>query len=161
MGQGYPALEIALGTLPLLGVLLIHGVGMYIVQRQFERHGVPIYRSGRAGQLFFGAMVVLIVTTHLIEMLVWAATLFGLGSIATFRDAFYYAASTYTALGYGEGTLPHEWRLLAPMLAISGLFAFGWTTGILVNLVSQAQDERRAGLAERAGRRPPAGPDSA
>ena len=43
-----------------------------------------------------------------------------------------------------------------PMIAISGLFAFGWTTGILVNLVSQAYRERRAGAAERAGLPPPA-----
>jgi hypothetical protein len=55
-----------------------------------------------------------------------------------FRDAFYYVAGTYTTLGYGEGRLPHAWRLLAPMIAISGLFAFGWTTGVLFSPMSQA-----------------------
>ena len=35
MGQGNPALEIALGTIPLLGTLFIHGIGMSVVQHQF------------------------------------------------------------------------------------------------------------------------------
>jgi hypothetical protein len=35
------------------------------------------------------------------------------------------------------------------MIAISGLFAFGWTTGILVNLVSQAFRAREEGAKER------------
>ncbi len=57
---------------------------------------------------------------------------------------------TYTTLGYGEGTLPKAWRLLAPMIAISGLFAFGWTTGALFNFVTQASLIR----AQRAAVRP-------
>jgi hypothetical protein len=145
LDQGIPAVEIALGTIPLVGSLFIHGAGMFLVMRAFERHGVPIYRSGRAGQVFFGLMVGIALTTHLVEMLVWAATLVVLGAITTYRDAFYYVAGTYTTLGYGEGTLTKEWRLLGPMIGISGLFAFGWTTGVLVNLVSQAYEERRKG----------------
>ena len=69
--------------------------------------------------------------THLVEIFMWSAVLIGIEAIAVFRDAFYYVAGTYTTLGYGEGTLPKAWRLLAPMIAISGLFAFGWTTGTL------------------------------
>jgi len=38
------------------------------------------------------------------------------------------------------------------MIAISGLFAFGWTTGVLVNLVSQSYRERSQGAADRAVR---------
>ena len=34
------------------------------------------------------------------------------------------------------------------MIGISGLFAFGWTTGVLVNLVSQAYQERKKSLAD-------------
>jgi len=98
--------------------------------------------------MFLAAMIVLMLTTHLAEMLLWAGALVGIEAIAGFRDAFYYVAGTYTTLGYGEGTLPHAWRLLAPMIAISGLFAFGWTTGVLFSLVTQASLLRtqRAGV---------------
>src|SRR4030095_6657529 len=144
-----PVLEIALGTIPLLATLIIHGAGMYFVQREFERRGVRIYRSGRSGQLFFAAMILAMLATHLVEIFVWAATLIVIDAIPVFRDAFYFVAGTYTTLGYAEGTLSRTWRLLGPMIAISGLFAFGWTTGILVNLVSQAFRAREEGAKER------------
>jgi hypothetical protein len=149
MDQVLPIVEIGLGTLPILATLVIHGIGMFGVQRAFERRGVRIYRSGRPGQLFFAAMIFVMLATHLIEMFVWTATLVTLGAIHVVRDAFYFVAGTYTTLGYAEGMLPKEWRLMGPMIAISGLFAFGWTTGILVNLVSQAYRERKEGFAER------------
>ena len=38
--------------------------------------------------------------------------------------------------------LPRQWRLLSPMLAMSGLFAFGWTTGVLVNFLGQTDDPK-------------------
>ena len=152
MGGGNPALEIVLGTIPLLLTLFIHGVGMHGVQRQFERRGARIFRSGSHGQIFMGAMILVMLATHLTEMLVWAAMINSIEAIDSFRDAFYYVAGTYTTLGYGEGSLPHDWRLIAPMIAISGLFAFGWTTGVLVNLVSLAYHERAQGFADRAVR---------
>lgn len=150
MGGGNPALEIVWGTIPLLVTLFIHGLGMDVVQTQYEARGIEIYRSGSRGRLFFAAMILVILATHLVEMLVWAATINSLEAILGFRDAFYYVAGTYTTLGYGEGSLPHDWRLMAPMIAISGLFAFGWTTGVLVNLVAQSYQERSRGAIERA-----------
>jgi len=149
MDQFTPVVEIALGTLPLLLALTIHGVGMFGVQHAFETRGARIYRSGSMGRGFFAAMIVLMLTTHLAEMLVWAASLVAVGAIEGLRDAFYFAAGTYTTLGYAEGMIPRAWRLLGPMIAISGIFAFGWTTGILVNLVSQGYRERLEGVAER------------
>jgi hypothetical protein len=138
MDQVTPVMEILLWTLPLILSILVHGVGMYVVQRAFETRGIPLLRKGGHEQLFLAAMIVLMLTTHLTEIVIWAATLIGIEAIARFRDAFYFVASTYTTLGYGEGTLAREWRLLAPMIAISGLFAFGWTTSVLFSLVTQA-----------------------
>jgi hypothetical protein len=138
MGQGNPVLEIALGTIPLLTTLLVHGLGMGLVQRVFEARAVPQYRAHGHAVGYFAAIVVMMLFTHLVEIFMWSAVLVGIEALPVFRDAFYYVAATYTTLGYGEGTLPKAWRLLAPMIAISGLFAFGWTTGTLFNLVTQA-----------------------
>jgi len=138
MGQGNPALEIALGTIPLLTTLLVHGLGMELARRVFETRAIPHYRAHDHAVGYFAATVVIMLLTHLIEIFMWSAVLVGIEAIPVFRDAFFYVATTYTTLGYGEGTLPKAWRLLAPMIAISGLFAFGWTTGMLFNLVTQA-----------------------
>jgi hypothetical protein len=151
MQASSPVLEILLGTLPLLATLFIHGAGMNIVQWGFRRHR----RSQRVSRLrnsaYFAVTILIMVVTHLSEIGLWTAALIGLGAIESLRDAYYYVAGTYTTLGYGEGTLPAQWRLMAPMIAISGLFAFGWTTSVLMNLVAQVNADRDAAERGRAG----------
>ena len=133
-----PVVEITLGTVPLIATLFIHGVGMGVVQQVFEKGAIPHYRAKGHAVVYFAVMIVVMLLTHLAEIFMWSAVLVGIEAVPVFRDSFYYVAGTYTTLGYGEGTLPHAWRLLAPMIAISGLFAFGWTTGALFSLVTQA-----------------------
>jgi len=151
MQASSPVLEILLGTLPLLATLFIHGAGMNIVQWGFRRHR----RSQRVSRLrnsaYFAVTILIMVVTHLSEIGLWTAALIGLGAIESLRDAYYYVAGTYTTLGYGEGTLPAQWRLMAPMIAISGLFAFGWTTSVLMNLVAQVNADRDAAERGQAG----------
>jgi hypothetical protein len=133
-----PLLEILLGTLPLLGTLFIHGAGMHVVQWRSHQHGALRRHSRLRANAYFALMILVMLLTHLAEIALWTGTLIFLDAIPSLRDAFYYVAGTYTTLGYGEGTLPKAWRLMAPMIAISGLFAFGWTTSVLMNLVTRA-----------------------
>jgi len=143
-----PFLEIFLGTLPLLATLFVHGAGMNVVQWRFRRDRRIPHPSRLRHAAFFATTILIMVGTHLCEIGLWSGALIGLGAIASLRDAFYFVSGTYTTLGYGEGTLPAQWRLMAPMIAISGLFAFGWTTSVLMNIVAQANADRDA--AERA-----------
>ncbi len=151
MQPSSPLLEIFLGTLPLLATLFVHGAGMNVVQRGFRRNRRNPHPSRLRDGVFFAATILVMVITHLSEIALWSGALIGLGAIASLRDAFYFVAGTYTTLGYGEGTLPAEWRLMAPMIAISGLFAFGWTTSVLMNLVAQVNADRDAEERAKAG----------
>ena len=63
------------------------------------------------------------------------------------RDAGFFAANTYTTLGYGSVILPPPWKMLAPIMAISGLFTFGWTGSVLVDIVGRVN--RLKDLAEQ------------
>ena len=100
-------------TVPLLATLFIHGSGMYFIEWRFANRRPELRRTRLGSEVFFGAMVIVMLTTHLVEILVWAATLALVGAVPVFRDAFYFAAGTYTTLGYGEGTLTRSWRLMA------------------------------------------------
>ncbi len=75
MDQLTPVWEIVFGTLPLLVTLFIHGIGMYAVQSRFERHVKREPRTRLRNELFFGAMILLMLATHLVEIIVWTATL--------------------------------------------------------------------------------------
>src|SRR5207237_1443384 len=113
---------------------IIHGIGMFYIQRlnrDYQRLA-PLHLRREAA---FSLLILLLLLTHLIEILLWAAALILTGAVPLFRDAYYYVAVTYTTLGYAEGTLAPQWRILAPMMAMSGLFAFGWTISVLFSIV--------------------------
>src|SRR5207342_1550874 len=42
-------------------------------------------------------------------------------------------------VGYGNFVLPAGWEMLAPIIAMSGLFAFGWSGSVLVDIVARCQ----------------------
>ena len=137
-GESQPLWELGLGGGLLVASVLLHGIGMWIVQRTFLRAwprepDAPVRR-----QLVFGSLIAMMLATHIAQMGLWAAALIAIGAVGTFREAFYFASVTYTTLGYEETKLPMQWRLLAPFMAMAGVFAFGWTTGVLVSLVTRA-----------------------
>ena len=88
---------------------------------------------------------------HLVETLMWAVPLHLLGIVPNLRDSYYYVLESYTTLGEGNVSLPPDWRLIGPMIAMSGLFTFGWTGSVLVSIMtdfakfdrSRASDDAR------------------
>ena len=142
MERWLPVWEILLGSVALILSLLMHGVGMAYVQkkhRDFRRS----LRFREYPQITFSFLIAMLAATHFFEVLLWAGALTALGAVTVFRDSFYYTAVTYTTLGYAENTLPHQWRILAPMMAMSGVFAFGWTTSVLFAIVTDRAKEMR------------------
>ncbi len=134
MDQWRPIWEIVFGTGALIVSLIIHGIGMFYIQRlnrDYQRLP-PLHLRREAA---FSLLIFLMLLTHLLEILLWAGALITTGAVPLFRDAYYYVAVTYTTLGYAEGTLGPQWRILAPMMAMSGLFAFGWTISVLFSIV--------------------------
>ena len=137
MDRFFPIGEIAFGSAMLILSLIIHGFGMLIVQRS-NRHFQELALGFRR-EAAFSLLILMLLLTHMVEMLMWASMLTWGGAIATFRNSYYYVAVTYTTLGYGEGTLSEPWRIMAPMMAMSGVFAFGWTTSVLFSIVAPPQ----------------------
>ena len=71
-----------------------------------------------------------------IECWLWAMLFFWLGTIPDLESAVYFAAVTFTTLGYGDIVLDGEWRLLSAFAAGNGVIVFGWTTA-MVYMVAQ------------------------
>jgi hypothetical protein len=77
---------------------------------------------------------------HLIEIVIWALSLVHLGLLLQVHDAIYFCANAYTILGYGMVALEPAWRDINPVIAISGLFTFAWTTSTLVDVVKSPRE---------------------
>jgi hypothetical protein len=74
---------------------------------------------------------------HFFETLLWTIPLQRLGLISDFWNAYYFVLQTYTTLGDAQINLPEHWRMVGPVMAISGLFTFGWTGSVLVNVMNE------------------------
>lgn len=65
---------------------------------------------------------------------IWAALFIFVGAFDEMEPALYFAAVSFTTLGFGDILLPDEWRLLGGICAANGLLLFGLSTAFLVEL---------------------------
>jgi len=148
--QALPVPDILFGGGVLIFVVMYHAFWIRLITNSF------LNRSQRIGtvaalwraDLLFAAMVMALLALHLGEVIVWAAALILGGILTDWARAAYFAANCYTALGE-PFKLPNEWRIVPPIIAISGIFTFAWTASVLVNFVARYNDLRADILARR------------
>ncbi len=143
-----PAADLVFGTAMLLLIIIFHAAGVRFVTSHVVRRSKLILQrptTWRADLLMSGAVFMLL-TLHLSEIVIWAAALVYSGLVADWRAAGFFAGNTYTTVGYGAFVLPLGWHMLAPIIAISGLFTFGWSGSVLVDLVGRCQKIKDAAV---------------
>jgi hypothetical protein len=131
--------DLVIGSPMLILIITIHGFFLRRITDYFSRNYDLLERNYSTGKFdtTFITTIWLLLASHLIETFLWSLPMYALAMFPSMRIAFYFAAQTYTTLGMGDVVLPPEWRLLGPMIAISGLFTFGWTGSVLVVLVGE------------------------
>ena len=136
-----PAADLAFGGTMLIVIVLVHAAGVRTITNRVVTHWQIIMRRPTAwrADLLMSSAVFVLLTLHLLEMVIWAAALVYSGLVPDWRTAGFFAGNTYTTVGYGAFVLPAGWRMLAPIIAISGLFTFGWSGSVLVELVGRCQ----------------------
>ena len=147
-----PAAALGIGALILVALVLFHGVSLHRIL-VMHRRGEARLRAGRphvwGAEFLFGWSIFLMLGLHIFEIATWAFALVHMGLILRPADSIYFCANAYTTLGYGVVDLGTSWRNISPVIAISGLFTFAWTTSSLVGMVTahlrlleQLEDER-------------------
>jgi hypothetical protein len=168
--------EILWGALLVAVTLALHGVGMVLTLRACE--GIKErFARGQSFSAGLGVIIVaswMIIVVHLIEVMVWAHFFLWKNAVNTqgagnagLSLCLYFALMDYTTLG-SNYNLKLDWRLLEGMIAIAGLMTFAWSTGVLLTLAQDFQDQqvqrlkqRRAkGLAKTAAEGSPSAPQS-
>ena len=147
--QIMPAADLVLGGCMLLLVMLVHATGVRSVTGHVLRRSALILArpaAWRADLLMSGAVFWLL-GLHVVEIVLWAAVLVYSGLVHDWRAAGFFAGNTYTTVGYGNFILPNGWHMLAPIIAMSGLFTFGWSGSVLVDLVGRCQKIKDAATA--------------
>ena len=126
----------ALGTSVLIAITLFHSSQLGRIVRAQRNSGnrllvnvQPPWRSS----IQFGAAIMAVAIVHGIDVAVWAFVLYVTGLIPDGHTSIYSAASTYTTLG--DLPLGRGWRDLSPIVAMSGLMTFAWTTAGTYNVL--------------------------
>jgi voltage-gated potassium channel len=94
----------------------------------------------KLGPLHSTALVVRLTTAvvalHALEILLWAGCYrwFCFGS---WESAFYFSASSYATVGYGDVTLPLKWRMLGPLESITGVLMSGISVSLLFAIATR------------------------
>lgn len=68
---------------------------------------------------------------------VWAHAFNVLGAFETLEQALYFSMVAFTTLGFGDVTLPQDWRLLSGIIAANGLVLFGLNTAFLIETLGR------------------------
>lgn len=142
----YPLLELLIGLAILTVVILIHGNGVRLVYRHYtrtwEQRGER--NSGWHYNVIVSVAAASLAALHLLVTLMWAFPIWWSGLIPGLRDAYFFVLENYTTLGDDTVSLPRAWRLIGPVIAISGLFNFGWTASVFVNIMRDVGTRDRA-----------------
>jgi voltage-gated potassium channel len=134
-----PLAALVIGAFLLVFLVLMHGAGLHAILVMHKRR-VRRLRTGPPhlvrAVILFGSAVFLMLALHMMGFAIWAYSLIYLGLVPRALDALYFSANAYTTLGFGNVDLGEHWRNISPIIGISGLFTFAWTTSALVTVVN-------------------------
>jgi len=83
-----------------------------------------------------GVMLVLF-TLHMMTNFAWGLFIYLSGVLPSYRESVFYSLENYSGLGLTRVQVSDHWRMLAPMISLSGVFCLGWSTAVLVSLFGQ------------------------
>lgn len=134
-----PVLEIVLGTSIMIVIIFVHGVGIRTINQRFSKTWIHVNSDTPHWRinLLLAFTIASLAVLHFAETLLWAAPVWLMGLISSMRDSYYFVLESYTTLGEGTVNLPDRWRLIGPIIAMSGLFTFGWTGSVLVSIMTE------------------------
>jgi voltage-gated potassium channel len=104
-----------------------------VLTRDIHKHG-PVYSATLVVK-----STVAIVILHGLVILLWAS-FYRTRCFPSWELAFYFSASSYSTVGYGDLILPSNWRLLGPLEGITGVLMCGISVSVLFALVSRLLD---------------------
>ena len=119
----------------------IHGLGMIVGLRWLTRTWPRSEHTFSLPHTFWILIRVVfgLLILHLLQISVWAAFYDLSGCFQDFNTSFYFSATSYSTVGYGDVTLPSNWRVLGAIEAVTGVLMFGWSTGVLLTVVNHLQ----------------------
>ena len=125
-----------LGGLMLLVVMVFHGAVLLQIAKRYEVKTFLYLAEKKysAVATCFYTSVFCLFLTHIVEIFLWGIALFALKLVPGLGQSILFSGSTYTAMGFMEDILPDGWKMLAVIIAFSGMFSFAWTASVMISM---------------------------
>src|SRR5271157_224779 len=96
-------------------------------------------RMSYSAALVMRATIAIIILQGII-ILLWACCYRWL-CFRSWNSAFYFSATSYSTVGYGDVVLPLKWRLLGPLKSMMGVLMCGISVSLLFALITRLVDK--------------------
>ncbi|MDX1716079.1 MAG: ion channel [Anderseniella sp.] len=133
--------QLVIGSMVIVATVAIQAEMFGLMTRRHE----PVLTWTRhrfrrmAGTVFISIAMLMVLATMTIEVWLWAAVLIATGAVNGLEPAVYFSLVCFTTLGFGDITLPQEWRLLSALIGANGFLMFGWSTAFMVELIRKSR----------------------
>jgi voltage-gated potassium channel len=130
--------QLIAATVLVLLTLLLQSAGMSVLIEWLKtRVKRGLYNLGPLhSAVLVVRITVLMIVLHTFEILLWAA-FFRWYCLPSWESAFYFSTTTFSTVGYGDLVLPHAWRILGPIEAITGVLMCGLSASFLFAIVNR------------------------
>jgi hypothetical protein len=136
--------QIVLGSAILVLCTFIHiAAEVWLARRLRSKSIADRIATARHVFIVCSATVLALLASHTVQLYVWAFSLYVMGALPWYEEPIYFALVTYTTVGYGDVTLPPDFRIFGAMASVNGILAFGLTTAFLVNFFPRVIVELR------------------
>ncbi|MES2587038.1 MAG: ion channel [Pseudomonadota bacterium] len=118
-------------------MLTFHGIAVLMIAGAFHwiDRKLENKRIYGANFLSYFIAILLIIASHLVEIVAWAYICVALQVFPTNPQTFYFAGEMYTTVGFGTYSLSEQWRILPIIISFSGIFAVSMSGAALYSMM--------------------------
>ena len=122
----------------MAAMLTIHGVAVLVIASAFHRidrflKTIPHLAGGSFISYFIA--ILLIILTHITEIVAWTYILVALAVFPGVTQTFYFVGEMYTTLGFGNYPLASGWQILPILISFSGVFSVSMSGAALYSMM--------------------------
>jgi hypothetical protein len=117
--------------------VVVHAAGFSLILRHFgDKYSAPPIHAWAVALLLIRVTLCLILI-HVAEIAAWGFFYVLEKCLPDAETAFYFSGITYTTVGYGDLVLPKQWRMFAPVEALTGILMCGLSTALFFALLNR------------------------
>ena len=119
-------------------MLTLHGLAVLAIASAFhalDRFLKTIPNLAGGSFISYFIAILLIILTHIIEIVAWTYVLVAFAVFPGVTQTFYFVGEMYTTLGFGNYPLASGWQILPILISFSGIFSVSMSGAALYSMM--------------------------